>query len=149
MKTIKITFGIKLILIAVITITGISLFSAFKQSEGSKKYLNLVVNFKQIVIIDENNKIESVINADREYGAYFQQINLDSIFKITNVIISNYITPSSTSKDIHVLKEWEPLDDIINGLQFMQTQPGLFLLIQFNSIFSIFITCIYAFGMCI
>ena len=77
MKTIKLTVGIKLILIAVITIISISLFSAFKQSEGSKKYLNLIVNFKQIVIIDENNKIESVINADREYGAYFQQINLE------------------------------------------------------------------------
>jgi hypothetical protein len=77
MKTIKLTVGIKLILIVVITIIGISLFSAFKQSEGAKKYLNLIVNFKQIVIIDENNKIESVINADREYGAYFQQINLE------------------------------------------------------------------------
>lgn len=77
MKTIKLTVGVKLILIAVITIIGISLFSAFKQSEGSKKYLNLIVNFRQIVIIDENNKIESVINSDREYGAYFQQINLE------------------------------------------------------------------------
>ena len=77
MKTIKLTVGIKLILIVVITIIGISLFSAFKQSEGAKKYLILIVNFKQIVIIDENNKIESVINADREYGAYFQQINLE------------------------------------------------------------------------
>jgi hypothetical protein len=67
----------RLILIAVITIIGISLFSAFKQSEESKKYLNLIVNFKQIVKIDENNKIESAINADRDYGVYFQQINLE------------------------------------------------------------------------
>lgn len=67
----------KIILIAVITIIGISLFSAFKQSDGSKKYLNLVVNFKQIVIIDENNKIESAVDANRDYGTYFQQINLE------------------------------------------------------------------------
>jgi hypothetical protein len=77
MKTIYQATGMKLILIAVITIIGISLFSAFKQSEESKKYLNLIVNFRQIVIIDENNKIESIINSDREYGAYFQQINLE------------------------------------------------------------------------
>lgn len=68
---------IRLILIVVITIIGISLFSAFKQSEESKKYLNLVVTFKQIAIIDENNKIESAVNAERDYGAYFQQINLE------------------------------------------------------------------------
>lgn len=67
----------KIILIAVITIIGISLFSAFKQSDESKKYLNLIVNFKQIVIIDENNKIESAVDASRDYGTYFQQINLE------------------------------------------------------------------------
>ncbi len=57
MKTIKITIGIKLIIIAVITITGISLFSAFKQSEGSKKYLTMTISNKDLYIIDENGII--------------------------------------------------------------------------------------------
>jgi len=43
----------RLILIAVITIIGISLFSAFKQSEGSKKYLTMTVSFKDLIIVDE------------------------------------------------------------------------------------------------
>jgi hypothetical protein len=46
----------RLILIAVITIIGISLFSAFKQSEGSKKYLTMTVSSlsETIIITDEN-----------------------------------------------------------------------------------------------
>jgi hypothetical protein len=67
----------KLILIAVITIIGISLFSAFKQSEGSKKYLTMTVSYSQIVVVDENNKIESVAKCEKEYGALLQQINLE------------------------------------------------------------------------
>jgi len=47
----------KIILIAVITIIGISLFSAFKQSEGSKKYLTITFNVKDFYIIDENGVI--------------------------------------------------------------------------------------------
>ena len=66
----------RIILIAVITIIGISLFSAFKQSEESKKYLHMSVG-AQIVIIDENNKIESVTKPDKEFGGFLQQINLE------------------------------------------------------------------------
>ncbi len=47
----------KIILIAVITIIGISLFSAFKQSEGSKKYLTLMIINKELNIIDENGTV--------------------------------------------------------------------------------------------
>lgn len=47
----------RLILIAVITIIGISLFSAFKQSEGSKKYLTMTVINKDLYIIDENGVV--------------------------------------------------------------------------------------------
>jgi hypothetical protein len=47
----------KLILIAVITIIGISLFSAFKQSEGSKKYLTMTILRADLIIVDENGVI--------------------------------------------------------------------------------------------
>ncbi len=66
----------KLILIAVITLVGIGLLTAFKQSEESKQYLNMSVG-QQIVIVDENNKIESVIKISKEPGAHLQQINLE------------------------------------------------------------------------
>ena len=55
----------KLILIAVITIIGISLFSAFKQSEGSKKYLTMTVNNKDVFIVDENGVASEKKIADR------------------------------------------------------------------------------------
>ncbi len=66
----------KLILIAVITLVGIGLLTAFKQSEESKKYLHMSVGV-QIVIVDENNKIESVTKIDKEFGGLLQQINLE------------------------------------------------------------------------
>ena len=47
----------KIILIAVITIIGISLFSAFKQSEGSKKYLTMMIINKELNIVDENGAV--------------------------------------------------------------------------------------------
>jgi hypothetical protein len=54
----------KLILIAVITIIGISLFSAFKQSEGSKKYLTMTLSGKDAYIIDENGEVTEKKIAD-------------------------------------------------------------------------------------
>jgi hypothetical protein len=57
MKTIYQATGMKIILIAVITIIGISLFSAFKQSEGSKKYLTMTISGKDLYIIDENGVV--------------------------------------------------------------------------------------------
>jgi hypothetical protein len=55
----------KLILIAVITIIGISLFSAFKQSEGSKKYLTMTVSFKDLIIVDEKGVATEKKNDDK------------------------------------------------------------------------------------
>ncbi|MBJ7427589.1 MAG: hypothetical protein JHD28_01310 [Bacteroidia bacterium] len=66
-----------LILIAVITLVGIGLLTAFKQSEGSKKYLTMTVSISQIVVVDENNKKESIATCEKEYGALLQQINLE------------------------------------------------------------------------
>lgn len=57
MKTIYQAAGMKIILITVITIIGISLFSAFKQSEGSKKYLMMTISNKDLYIVDENGII--------------------------------------------------------------------------------------------
>lgn len=47
----------KLILIAVITVVGIGLLTAFKQSEGKRKYLMLLMDLKEITVIDENQEI--------------------------------------------------------------------------------------------
>jgi hypothetical protein len=60
MKTIYQAAGMKIILIAVITIIGISLFSAFKQSEGSKKYLTMTLYLDEINIINENEQLSTV-----------------------------------------------------------------------------------------
>ena len=64
----------RLILIAVITIIGISLFSAFKQSEGSKKYLTMTVSSlsETIIITDENGgttEKEIKVNRKSEWAA--------------------------------------------------------------------------------
>ena len=102
MKTIYQATGMNLILVAVITIIGVSLFSAFKQSEESKKYLHMSVG-AQIVIIDENNKIESVTKPDKEFGGFLQQVNLEMNniskrgFKLVNsAVLYNYTGASST-----------------------------------------------------
>lgn len=67
MKTIYQAVGKKLILVAAITIIGISLFSAFKQSEGSKKYLTMTVNVKDVYIVDEKGVVTEKEIADRVY----------------------------------------------------------------------------------
>jgi hypothetical protein len=90
MKTIKITIGIKLILIAVIIIIGISLFSAFKQSEGSKKYLIMTVSSHNIFIIDEygvvtEKKISSFMSNLKGSVDLAREINIISLkgYKLT------------------------------------------------------------------
>ncbi len=47
----------KLILIAVITVIGIGLLTAFKQSEGNRKYLTMTAFDKELYIIDENGVV--------------------------------------------------------------------------------------------
>jgi hypothetical protein len=54
----------KLILIAVIALIGISLFSAFKQSESSKRYLTIYIwgesSPRWVQIYDENNQYKEI-----------------------------------------------------------------------------------------
>lgn len=50
----------KLILIAVITLVGSGLLTAFKQSEGNRKYLTMTLYFDEINIIDENDQFSTV-----------------------------------------------------------------------------------------
>jgi hypothetical protein len=47
----------RIILIAVITIIGIGLLTAFKQSEGSRKYLTMTVVSRNLFIIDEKGVV--------------------------------------------------------------------------------------------
>lgn len=48
----------KLIAITIITIAGIALLTAFKQSEGSKKYLMMTISNIDVCVIDENGIVE-------------------------------------------------------------------------------------------
>jgi len=51
----------KIILFAIITIIGISLLTAFKQSEGAKKYLTMTLySNNEIIIVDENEQLSTV-----------------------------------------------------------------------------------------
>ncbi|MDZ4668063.1 MAG: hypothetical protein SGJ00_09275 [bacterium] len=67
----------KLILMAVFALVGLTMLFAFKQSEEGKKYLHLGVGYQQIIVIDENSKIESAVNSERDYGSFLKQINLE------------------------------------------------------------------------
>lgn len=85
----------KIILIAVITIIGISLFSAFKQSEGSKKLVIVRVSEKLYgfknqellpqITISENGKIVKTISLEATDDKSFNK-NFETISKV----ISDY-----------------------------------------------------------
>ena len=97
MKTINQAVGIKIILIAVITIVGISLFSAFKQSEGSKKYLNMTVRYKEVYIIDENG----VVNEKKLSGEIDDlQGSVDITKEINSISAKGYKLISSNTKKL-------------------------------------------------
>ena len=97
MKTIYQATGIKIILIAVITIVGISLFSAFKQSEGAKKYLNMTVRYKEVYIIDENG----AVNEKKLSGEIDDlQGSVDITKEINSISAKGYKLISSNTKKL-------------------------------------------------
>lgn len=64
--------------IALVALLGVGMLMAFKQSETNKKYMHMSASFDNIVIIDENNKVETVIKSKtKNYNEYLQQINLE------------------------------------------------------------------------
>lgn len=70
----KLTF----LTLALVALLGVGMLMAFKQSETKKKYMHLSASFDNIVIIDENNKVETVIKSKtKNYSEYLQQINLE------------------------------------------------------------------------
>jgi hypothetical protein len=72
MKT-KLTF----LTLAIVALLGAGMLMAFKQSETNKRYMHMNVSHDKIIVIDENNKIESITEIDKKLGAYLQQINLE------------------------------------------------------------------------
>lgn len=64
--------------IALVALLGVGMLMAFKQSETNKKYMHLSASFDNIVIIDENNKVETAIKSKtKNYSEYLQQLNLE------------------------------------------------------------------------
>ena len=88
----------KLILITVITIIGISLFSAFKQSEGSKKYLTMTVNVKDVYIVDEKGVVTEKKIADRIYD---MKGAIDISKEINSISAKGYNLVSSPTYNIN------------------------------------------------
>ncbi len=88
----------KLILIAVITLVGIGLLTAFKQSEGNRKYLLMSLDGKDVYIVDENGvvtekKTTSVTSTKKMTIDLCQEINVISSkgYKLNNVFGSTLI----------------------------------------------------------
>jgi hypothetical protein len=95
----------RLILIAVITIIGISLFSAFKQSEGSKKYLTMTNNrlSGHLTIINENGLVEIIeigtatTNPEKN-AAIFKKINVE----LNKLSLKNYKLSFVSGGDVQI-----------------------------------------------
>ena len=86
----------KLIAITLITIAGIALLTAFKQSEGSKKYLTMTINGRDMHIIDENGVVTETkivsrytLKGDTEFTKEINSISAKGYKLITYNIESN------------------------------------------------------------
>ncbi len=88
----------KIILIAVITIIGISLFSAFKQSEGSKKYLIMQVSSTDLTIIDEKGLVVEKKIASQIYNL---KGTVDLAKEINSISSKGYKLVSIQNYNIH------------------------------------------------
>jgi hypothetical protein len=71
----------KIILIIVITLIGIGFLTAFKQSEGNRKYLTMTINGRDLNIIDEKGIVTEKKMASVSY-------QLKGIVDVTNEINS-------------------------------------------------------------
>ncbi len=88
----------KIILIAVITIIGISLFSAFKHSEGSKKYLIMTVSNHDIFIVDENGVI-----TEKKIASFMSNLkgSVDLAKEINIISLKGYKLNSSSTSQVN------------------------------------------------
>jgi hypothetical protein len=85
----------KMLLYSIAVFTGLTMVFAFKPTGNeNKKYLTVFVDGRNIVTINEENKIEQALKVDREnYTAYLEQINL----AINNAALSGWRLVSSNS----------------------------------------------------
>lgn len=88
----------KLILIAVITLVGIGLLTAFKQSEGNRKYLIMQVSSTDLTIIDENGLVVEKKIASQIYNL---KGTLDLAKEINSISSKGYKLVSIQNYNIH------------------------------------------------
>jgi hypothetical protein len=90
----------KLIAITLITIAGIALLTAFKQSEGSKKYLTMTINGRDMYIIDENGVVTEKKIADLVYQL---KGTIDVTKEINSISSKGYHLISHNGQGTHYL----------------------------------------------